>query len=198
MGWSMGPDCKNEVALNTQERNVLRKEYGSVTGQEKIRTNQELTDLYKSSDIYTTRSLEWLQCDYNVASCFHTGVLLGLFNPEEGGNHVPPKCQLTFFNGLHGISRSQWPHSLRQTVFTRSNIGITGSIPIQGMDVCVYFVSVLSCVCRGLAVGWSHIQGVLQTVLGENWSESKCFTDGLYSKVGAIGKEKETALYPRR
>jgi hypothetical protein len=34
------------------------------------------------------------------------------------------------------------------TVFTRSNTGIVGSNPTQGMDVCmcVYSVSVLSCV----------------------------------------------------
>jgi hypothetical protein len=44
--------AKGEVTLNTWEWNVLRKEYGSVTGQEKIRTNQDLTDLYKSSDLY--------------------------------------------------------------------------------------------------------------------------------------------------
>jgi hypothetical protein len=44
--------AKDEVMLNTQERNLLRKEYGSVSGQEKIRTNQDLTFLYTSSDPY--------------------------------------------------------------------------------------------------------------------------------------------------
>jgi hypothetical protein len=36
-------------------------------------------------------------------------------------------------------------------VFTRSNTGIVGSNPTQGMDVCVYSVFVLSFVGSGLA-----------------------------------------------
>jgi hypothetical protein len=44
------------------------------------------------------------------------------------------------------------------TVFDRSNTGIVGSNPTQGMDVCVYSVFVLDV---GLATGWSLIQGVL-------------------------------------
>jgi hypothetical protein len=46
--------------------------------------------------------------------------------------------------------------------FPRSNAGIVGSNPIQGMDVCVYSVFVL---CSGLATGWSLVQGDLPTVL---------------------------------
>jgi hypothetical protein len=52
------------------------------------------------------------------------------------------------------------------TVFARSNTGIMSSHPTWGMDVCVR----LSCVCavlcagRGLATGWSPVQGVLPTV----------------------------------
>jgi hypothetical protein len=50
-------------------------------------------------------------------------------------------------------------------VFARSNTGMVGSNPIQGMDVvCVYSVFVLSCVGSGLASGWSPVQGVLPTV----------------------------------
>jgi hypothetical protein len=39
------------------------------------------------------------------------------------------------------------------TVFARSNTGIAGSNPIQGMDVCVrlFCVCVVLCVCSGLA-----------------------------------------------
>jgi hypothetical protein len=53
------------------------------------------------------------------------------------------------------------------TVFARSNAEIVGSNPIQGMDVCIvciYSVCVVLCAGRGLAVGWSPVQGVLPTV----------------------------------
>jgi hypothetical protein len=43
-------------------------------------------------------------------------------------------------------------------VFARSNTGIVGSNPTQGMDVCAYFVFVLG---SGLATGRSPVQGVL-------------------------------------
>jgi hypothetical protein len=51
-------------------------------------------------------------------------------------------------------------------VFAPSNAGIVGSIPTQGMDVCVYLfcVCVVLCVGSGLATGWSPAQGVLPTV----------------------------------
>jgi hypothetical protein len=39
------------------------------------------------------------------------------------------------------------------TVFGRSNTGIAGSNPVRGMDVCLFFCVVLSCVGRGLGVG---------------------------------------------
>jgi hypothetical protein len=42
--------------------------------------------------------------------------------------------------------------------------GIVGSNPAQGMDVCPSFCVVLSCVGRGLATGWSLVQGVLPYV----------------------------------
>jgi hypothetical protein len=45
------------------------------------------------------------------------------------------------------------------TVFARSNTGVVGSNPIRGMDVCVR----LLCVDKGLAAGWSPVQGVLPT-----------------------------------
>jgi hypothetical protein len=48
------------------------------------------------------------------------------------------------------------------TVFARSNAGIMGSNPTQGMDVCVRFFCV--CIGSGLETGWSPVQGVLPTV----------------------------------
>jgi hypothetical protein len=53
------------------------------------------------------------------------------------------------------------------TVFARSNTGIVGSNPTQGVDVCIvrlFCVCVVLCVGRGLATGWSTVQGVLPTV----------------------------------
>jgi hypothetical protein len=52
------------------------------------------------------------------------------------------------------------------TIFARSCIGIVGSNPARGMDVCLHLI----CVCvvlfvgNGLATGWSPVQGVLPTV----------------------------------
>jgi hypothetical protein len=41
------------------------------------------------------------QRESRLATCFHAGILLGLFDPEDGGD-VSPKRRLTF-NGLHGV-----------------------------------------------------------------------------------------------
>jgi hypothetical protein len=38
--------------------------------------------------------------DITLATCFHVGIFLGLFDPEDGGDMFPRKV-LTF-NGLHG------------------------------------------------------------------------------------------------
>jgi hypothetical protein len=49
------------------------------------------------------------------------------------------------------------------TVFARSDVGIVSSNPTEAwMFVYVYSVFLLG---RGLAIGWSLIQGVLPTVL---------------------------------
>jgi hypothetical protein len=54
------------------------------------------------------------------------------------------------------------------TVFARSEAGIVGSNPTQDMDVwcvCAFFcVYVVLCLGRGLATGWSLVQGVLPSV----------------------------------
>jgi hypothetical protein len=38
-------------------------------------------------------------------------------------------------------------------VVARSNIGLVGTNPTKGMDVCVYSMFVLTCVGNGLATG---------------------------------------------
>jgi hypothetical protein len=52
------------------------------------------------------------------------------------------------------------------TFFARSNAGIVGSNPTQGMDACVrlFCVCVVLCVDSGLATGWTPVQGVLSTL----------------------------------
>jgi hypothetical protein len=55
------------------------------------------------------------------------------------------------------------------TVLARLDAGIVRSNPTRGMDVYVYVyvysMFALSCVGKGLEMGWSLIQGVLSTVL---------------------------------
>jgi hypothetical protein len=53
-----------------------------------------------------------------------------------------------------------------RTLFARSNPGIVGSNPTQGMVVCVrlFCVCAVLCVGRGLATSWSLVQVVLPTV----------------------------------
>jgi hypothetical protein len=76
-------------------------------------------------------------------------------------------------------------------VFARSNTGIVGSNPNQGMDVCVYSVFTLPCVDSGFATGWSPVQGVVPSVLRlRNWSETKRFMDALCPKVRATEKRE--------
>jgi hypothetical protein len=56
--------------------------------------------------------------------------------------------------------RAVWGEGLGRLV-----AGIVGSNPAQGMDVCpLSFCVVLFCVGRGLATGWSLVQGVLPYV----------------------------------
>jgi hypothetical protein len=52
------------------------------------------------------------------------------------------------------------------TVFARSNTGVVGSNPTQGMDVCVrlFCVYVVLCIGRGLATGLSPVEGDLPFV----------------------------------
>jgi hypothetical protein len=61
------------------------------------------------------------------------------------------------------------------TVFTRSNTGIMGSNPTQGMDVYVplFCVCVVLCVGSALVMGWSPIQGVLPTVSKDQETEKE-------------------------
>jgi hypothetical protein len=59
--------------------------------------------------------------------------------------------------------------SKASTVFARSDAGIVGSNPTQGMDVwsmymCLFFVCAGLCLGRDLATSWSLVQGVIPNV----------------------------------
>jgi hypothetical protein len=83
--------------------------------------------------------------------------------------------------------------SVAWTIFARSNTGIVGSNPTQGMDVCLLLFSVGS----GLETCWSTIQGALPTALGlRNWSETKSFTDALRSKWEQTWKKDGDRQWP--
>jgi hypothetical protein len=80
-------------------------------------------------------------------------------------------CPVTFIRNIvftlsfaSPITVAAW--SQTWTVFARSNAGIVGSNPTQGMDVCVrlFCVCVVPCVGSGLATGWSPVQEILPTV----------------------------------
>jgi hypothetical protein len=78
------------------------------------------------------------------------------------------------------------------TVFTRSQTGIVGSNPTQGIDiwcVCAFLcVCVVLCLGRGLSTSWSPVQGVLPSV---NYQETE--KSALCSKMGARGRKNESS-----
>jgi hypothetical protein len=76
------------------------------------------------------------------------------------------------------------------TVFARLNTGIEGWNPTQGTDVCVYSVCVVLCMYRPWDRLIPHPRSPTNCLRFRNWSETKCFTDALCSKVGATGKRK--------
>jgi hypothetical protein len=70
------------------------------------------------------------------------------------------------------------------TAFACSNTGIMGSYPTRSMDVCVrlFCVCVVLCVGKGLATGWSPVQGFLPTVYRIKKLKKRPGSKGLYSK----------------
>jgi hypothetical protein len=65
------------------------------------------------------------------------------------------------------ISRSQWPRGLRHELSTAARTPgswVQNSTPV--MDVCIHLFCLCAvlCVGRGLATGWSPVQGVLPTL----------------------------------
>jgi hypothetical protein len=61
------------------------------------------------------------------------------------------------------VCRSQWPRGLKAwSDFARSNAGIVGSNPSQGMEVCACVYS--TSVGNGLATGWSPVHILLSQI----------------------------------
>jgi hypothetical protein len=62
--------------------------------------------------------------------------------------------------------RSQWPCGLRHELPSLAcTLGSWVRIPLYAwISVCVYSFCVVLCVGSGLAMGWSHFQGVLPTL----------------------------------
>jgi hypothetical protein len=93
-------------------------------------------------------------------------------------NHVFQRLVVRIYTGLVEGFRNSCPYtrmtapitvaarSKAWSVFARSNAGIMGSNPTQGIDVYVrlFCVYVVLCVGSGFATAWSPIQGVLSTV----------------------------------
>jgi hypothetical protein len=56
------------------------------------------------------------------------------------------------------------------TIFARSDAGIVGSNPTQGMDVCCVYAFIL-CLGSGLATDWLLVQEVLSSVKNDYGTE---------------------------
>jgi hypothetical protein len=81
------------------------------------------------------------------------------------------------------------------TAFARSETGIVGSNPTQGIDVwyvCWFFcVCVVLCLGRGLATSWSPVRGVLPSMNDQETEKSAlCSKVGASSQIGAKKKKK--------
>jgi hypothetical protein len=91
-----------------------------------------------------------------------------LKHPELLKMYIALRVVIGWFYAIYGrhIPITVAARSKAWTVFARSNAGIVGSNPNQGMDVCVrlFCVWFVLCVGSGLAKGWSPVQGVLPIV----------------------------------
>jgi hypothetical protein len=103
---------------------------------------------------------------------------------DDRKNHsmTSENCRRTIYPMIYPA----WPVTVAEqskacTVFARSEAGIVGSNPTQGMDVwyvCAFFcVCVVLCWGRGLATSWWPVQGVLPSVNDQETEKS-----ALYSK----------------
>jgi hypothetical protein len=77
-----------------------------------------------------------------------------------------PTSVNVYLCNLNMCSLSQWPHGVKHELSSSARmLGSWGRIPLEEwISMCVCCVFVLSCVGRGLATGWSPVQGALLTV----------------------------------
>jgi hypothetical protein len=112
-------------------------------------------------------------CDHSAATFsfrIHIPLVVSGFHPEDEDSKLRGSMFLA--------SRSQCPAALSKAwiVIARSNTGIVGSNPTQGIDVCVllFCVWVVLCVGSCLMTGWFPVQGVLPTVYRlRNWKSGQ-------------------------
>jgi hypothetical protein len=85
------------------------------------------------------------------------------------------------------VTVAEWPKAW--TVLARLDAGIVDANPTRGMDVYmyvyIYSMFVLSYVGRGLAMSWSLVQGVLQTVLDKEIEVKQKVSWMPHASVGA-------------
>jgi hypothetical protein len=119
--------------------------------------------------------------------------VVGCYKPESRGfdsrlSHLIFSVNLSLPAPVTVVERSK-----SCTVFARSETWIVGSNPTQGMDVwcfCAFFcVCVVLCLGRGLATGWSPVQGVLPSV---KWSRNWEISPMLESRA----KRREKSFQP--
>jgi hypothetical protein len=103
--------------------------------------------------------------------CLRNRLLVALWRSKLTGSSFTAKVDYYYYYYITITTLTPSPitvaaRSNAWTVFDRSNAGVVGSNPTQGMDVRVrlFCVCVVLCVDCGLATGWSPVQGDLPTV----------------------------------
>jgi hypothetical protein len=98
---------------------------------------------------------------------------------ENSGNERVPMDVMAFYikrTQSSAAGRSQWPRGLRHELSSLSQtLGSCVRIALKTwMSVCVYSLCAVLCVGRGLARGWSPVQGILPTVYKlRNWKSGR-------------------------
>jgi hypothetical protein len=150
----------------------------TVAERSKACTNILLVLKPRSSSQLSKHHLSWPQKQMGVNAPLHIPIPLYLGETVPGTHWIGgwvggPQSR----SGCYGKEKKLAP------VFARSEAGIVGSNPTQGMDVwclCAFFcVCVVLCLGRGLATSWSPVKGVLPSVKwSRNWEVGPMLQSG--------------------